>query len=94
MHLNYYCSSLNFQYNRLQSILYLYVGVCVCVFRNEKLEEDNGKLQKDIELLNNEVNCLKDECREHRYEKMSLKEQIDAINMVRGILQHHSITHI
>lgn len=55
----------------------------IVIYRNQKIEEDNKKLQQDIELLSNEVNCLKDECKEHRYESYSLKEQIDAINMVR-----------
>uniref|UniRef100_A0A1A9V0W1 Uncharacterized protein n=1 Tax=Glossina austeni TaxID=7395 RepID=A0A1A9V0W1_GLOAU len=50
--------------------------------KTKKLEEGNQKLVNDLENVNNELQCLRDECKEHKFEKATLKEEIGAVNML------------
>uniref|UniRef100_A0A1A9WUR3 Uncharacterized protein n=1 Tax=Glossina brevipalpis TaxID=37001 RepID=A0A1A9WUR3_9MUSC len=50
--------------------------------KTKKLEEGNQKLVNDLENVNNELECLRDECKEHKFEKATLKEEIGAVNML------------
>ncbi|KAM7351209.1 uncharacterized protein ACRADG_004154 [Cochliomyia hominivorax] len=48
--------------------------------KSKTLEERNQNLMKEIDLANNELACLRDECKEHKFEKAALKEEIGAVN--------------
>lgn len=37
---------------------------------------------KELDIANNELACLRDECKEHKFEKAALKEEIGAVNTV------------
>uniref|UniRef100_A0A1I8MGJ1 Uncharacterized protein n=1 Tax=Musca domestica TaxID=7370 RepID=A0A1I8MGJ1_MUSDO len=51
--------------------------------KTKALEERNKDMVREIELANNELACLRDECKEHRFEKAALKEEMGAVNTVR-----------
>ncbi|XP_061399664.1 nucleoprotein TPR [Musca vetustissima] len=48
--------------------------------KTKALEERNKDMVREIELANNELACLRDECKEHRFEKAALKEEMGAVN--------------
>ncbi|XP_065357800.1 227 kDa spindle- and centromere-associated protein [Calliphora vicina] len=48
--------------------------------KSKNLEERNQNLMQEIETANNELACLRDECKEHKFEKAALKEEIGAVN--------------
>ncbi|XP_075153233.1 uncharacterized protein LOC142226879 [Haematobia irritans] len=48
--------------------------------KTKNLEERNQNMVREIELANNELACLRDECKEHRFEKAALKEEMGAVN--------------
>uniref|UniRef100_A0A1I8NLM5 Uncharacterized protein n=1 Tax=Stomoxys calcitrans TaxID=35570 RepID=A0A1I8NLM5_STOCA len=48
--------------------------------KTKTLEERNQNMVREIELANNELACLRDECKEHRFEKAALKEEMGAVN--------------
>ncbi|XP_073826487.1 uncharacterized protein [Musca autumnalis] len=48
--------------------------------KTKALEERNKDMVREIELANNELACLRDECKEHRFEKAALREEIGAVN--------------
>lgn len=50
------------------------------------MEESKDHLTKDLELSNNELECLRDACKEYRFEQSNLKEQLDAINAVNLLI--------
>ncbi|TMW46693.1 hypothetical protein DOY81_008234 [Sarcophaga bullata] len=47
--------------------------------KSKALEERNENLSKEIDAANNELACLRDECKEHKFEKAALKEEIGAV---------------
>ncbi|XP_037826093.1 uncharacterized protein LOC119614063, partial [Lucilia sericata] len=47
---------------------------------SKSLEERNQNLMQELEAANNELACLRDECKEHKFEKAALKEEIGAVN--------------
>lgn len=54
----------------------------ISIYRTKELEERNQNMVREIELANNELACLRDECKEHRFEKATLKEEMGAVNTV------------
>ncbi|EDW87133.1 uncharacterized protein LOC6526299 [Drosophila yakuba] len=50
--------------------------------KNKSLEERNHGLLKEVELANEELAKLREECSEHKYEKRLLSEQVGAVNML------------
>ncbi|EDV57223.1 uncharacterized protein Dere_GG24652 [Drosophila erecta] len=50
--------------------------------KNKSLEDRNHSLLKEVEMANEELAKLREECSEHKFEKRLLSEQVGAVNML------------